>query len=141
MTDIIVNQLSKITGTTVHYKGKDHFIERFKKISTGKIVVYTHIETFNFHDHEIEQFISELSEPKIPVTQNNKLEKQTSKGVIGYSPSAENVEIKATLMEMLAKVKANPENIPTAKAVCSIVKTMVDVQKTELEMIKIAQKL
>lgn len=141
MTDIQNNRLSMLVGKTVTYKGKEHFIQRYKSISTGKICVFTHLETLNFFPSEIEAFLENVSEPKEKDFRSMQLVSPVSLALSSYQPSAENVELKASLMEMLAKVKTNPEVIPQAKAVIDIANAVVNIQKTELEMIKLTNKM
>lgn len=132
--------LNKIVGLSKNYKGQDYYFERFKEISTGKICIYTHLTPLHFYETEIEEFLNSLTDPVSKDFRDKALVSQNTRMLQGYSPSAENIEIKAALMETLAKVKTNPVHIPEAKAVCEIVNTMVNVQKTELEMIKIINK-
>jgi len=141
MTDLINHALNKVVGTSKNYEGHDIYIERFKEISTGKICIYTHRSTLHFLESEIEEkFLNQLNEPKSPDFRDKALVNQNTKALAGYTPSAENVELKASLMEMLAKVKGNPVAIPQAKAVCEIAGVMIDLQKNELEMIKMVNK-
>lgn len=141
MTDIVNNRLSMLVGKTVTFKGKEHFIERYKSISTGKICVFTHLETLTFLDSEVELFLNEVSDPKDKDFRTTALVSPVSNMLSRYQPSAENVELKASLMEMLAQVKKSPEKIEQAKSVVSIANTMVNIQKTEIEIIKLANKL
>ncbi|TDO68765.1 hypothetical protein EV143_12027 [Flavobacterium chryseum] len=136
MKDIINIELNKIIGNSFNYKGDDLYFERFKEISTGKICVFTHKSTLHFYESEIEVFLQELTECKVENFRDKALVAENTKALAGYTPSAENVEMKATLMEMLAKVKQNPSAIPQAKSACDIVNTMINIQKTELDMIK-----
>lgn len=138
MTDLVNNRLSMLVGKSIHYKGKDHFIERYKNISSGKICVFTHLETLTFLDSEVETFLDEITDPKDKDFRTKELVSPVSKQLQGFAPSAENIEMKATLMEMLSKVKANANAIPQAQAACQIVNTMVTIQKAEIELIKIA---
>lgn len=137
MTDLINTRLQKIVGTSIHYKGKDHFIERYKTISSNKICVFTHLETLTFFESEIEAFLDIITDPKDKDFRTKELVSPISKQLSGYTPSAENVEMKATLMEMMARVKANPVAIPQAREICGIVNTMVKIQKSEIDLIKL----
>ncbi|RUT68664.1 hypothetical protein D0817_20095 [Flavobacterium cupreum] len=136
MKDKINIELNKIIGKSFNYNGEDLYFERFKEISTGKICVFTHKSTLHFYESEIEGFLKNLTDCKVENFREKALVSQNTKALSGYTPSAENVEMKATLMEMLAKVKSNPNAIPQAKATCDIVNTMINIQKTELDMIK-----
>jgi len=139
MTDLINNRLSMIVGKSINYKGKDHFIQRYKSIYTGKICVFTHLETLTFFESEVEAFLDEITDPKDKDFRTKELISPVSKQLQGFVPTAENIEMKATLMEMLAKVKANSNAIPQAQAACQIVNTMVSIQKAEIELIKLSQ--
>ena len=140
MTDFINNRLTKIVGTSVNYKGKDHFIERYKSISTNRICVFTHVETLTFFESEIETFLDSITEPKDKDFRTKELVSPVSKQLAGFVPSAENIEMKASLMEMMARVKADANAIPQAREVCSIVNAMAKIQKYEIEIIKLTVK-
>lgn len=127
--------LNNLITKTVKYKNESLIIDRFKEISTGRVVVFTHLKTLTFTYEELESFLNEIEETK-PIDKQLIASGQTSKMLSGYTPSAENLEIKSSLMEMLHRVKKNPDEIPTARAVCQIADTLVNIQKSELEAIK-----
>ncbi len=139
MKDTTNIALNKIVGTSVRYREEDLYIERFKEISTGKICIFTHIRVLHINEDEVEDFLSSLTEPVSKNFRDKAIVASNTKALNGFTPSAENVEMKATLMEMLSKVKANPTAIPQAREACNIVNTMVNLQKTEIEMIKMVQ--
>lgn len=142
MKDSINRDLNKLVGTSKRYDGKDIYIESFKKLSSGKICVLTHTGTFPFLESEIyEKFIDQLEEVKVPDFKDRAVVSQNTRALAGFTPSAENIELKASLMEMLAKVKGNPNAIPQAKSVCEIAGTMINIQKNEMEMIRMVNKL
>ena len=136
MKDTINIAINKIIGQSLHYNGSDYYFERFKEISTGKICIYTHRGILHFEEHEIEGFLASLTEPKSKDFRDKDIVSINTRNLQGYTPSAENIELKATLMEMLTKVKNNPAAIPQAREVCAIANAMVNIQKTELEMLK-----
>lgn len=136
MRDNTIINLNKINGKSVHYKGEDLVIEGFKEISTGKIIIHTHKRVLTFMENEIDDFLDQITEPKQKDFREKDLVHQNTKMLQGFTPSAENVELKASLMEMLSKVKTNPTHIEQAMAVCKIADTMVNIQKTELNMIQ-----
>lgn len=47
----------------------------------------------------------------------------------------------ATPMDMLKKVSTSPNAIPQAKAVCDIANTMVNIQKNEIQLIQMVNKI
>ncbi|MDI6033029.1 hypothetical protein QLS91_08075 [Flavobacterium sp. LB2P84] len=61
--------------------------------------------------------------------------------VSNYRPNKENIIIKDALMDMLKKVSQSQHAIPQAKAVCDIANTMVNIQKNEIQLIQMANKL
>ncbi len=140
MKDTINIEINKLLGKSYNYKNEDLYFESFKEITTGKICITTHKKTLTFFESEIPEFLEELKECKSLDFRDKALVSQNTRALAGYTPSAENVEMKATLMEMLSKVKSNPEAIPQAKAACEIVNTIVNVQKTELDMIRMVNK-
>lgn len=80
--------------------------------------------------------MNSLTEPKSKDFRDKELIANNTRNLQGYTPSAENIELKATLMEMLTKVKNSPEAIPQAREICAIANSMVNIQKTEIEMLK-----
>lgn len=140
MKNTTANILDKIIEKSFNYKNEDLFFESYKGLSSGKICIITHLKTFNFLESEIPAFIEELKEINNPDFRENAIVSQNTKALAGYTPSAENVDMKATLMHLLAKVKVDPAAIPQAKAACEIVNSIVNVQKTELDMIKMITK-
>lgn len=140
MKETTTVRLNTIVGKSFNYKNEDLFFENFKELSSGKICIITHLKTFNFLESEIPMFLDELKEIKNPEFRENAIVSQNTKALAGYTPSAENADMKATLMHLLAKVKVDPAAIPQAKAACEIVNSIVNVQKTELDMIKMITK-
>ncbi len=136
MKDSINIALNKIVGLSKNYNGEDYYFERFKEISSGRICIFTHKTPLHFSELEIPEFLESLTDPISKDFKDKALMHQNTKALNGYTPSAENVELKSTLMEMLAKVKGTPAAIPQAKAVCEIANTMINIQKTELEMVR-----
>lgn len=61
--------------------------------------------------------------------------------VSNYQPTKENVKVKEALMNMLDKVSTNTAFIPQAKAVCDIANTMVNIQKNEIQLIQMVNRV
>lgn len=68
-------------------------------------------------------------------------EESNDVAVSNYRPTKENTIVKEALMDMLKKVSSSPHAIPQAKAVCDIANTMVNIQKNEIQLIQMANKL
>ena len=131
-------QLDSFIGATVHYEKQNIKIEKYKEVA-GNICVVTNVRTFQFYPEEIQsKFLDKISDAKeegsfIPPTE---IEKKTFVAL-----PEENTTVKNTILEMLEKIKKDPSSIDQAKAIFLGVNTLVNVQKTEIEMIKLQKDL
>lgn len=131
-------QLDSFIGATVHYEKQNIKIEKYKEVA-GNICVVTNIRTFQFYPEEIQsKFLDKISDAKeegsfIPPTE---IEKKSFVAL-----PEENITVKNTILEMLEKIKKDPSSIDQAKAIFLGVNTLVNVQKTEIEMIKLQKDL
>lgn len=137
-----IAELDAIIGKDFNYKGKNITIEKYKRVG-GNVVVFAP-GPLNFFESEIPFFIEMLQptadKPNQLATQNARPKTQGPL-MINYEPSAENAEIKLTLMETLRKVKADPSYIPQAKAVTEVVRSLVDIQKNEIQFLNVMNKM
>ena len=131
-------QLDSFIGATVHYEKQNIKIEKYKEVA-GNICVVTNVRTFQFYPEEIQsKFLDKISDAKeegsfIPPTE---IEKKSFVAL-----PEENTTVKNTILEMLEKIKKDPSSIEQAKAIFLGVNTLVNVQKTEIEMIKLQKDL
>ena len=131
-------QLDALVNSTVHYEKQNIIIKKYKEIA-GNICVVTDARTFQFYPEEIQsKFIDKISDAKEegsfdPPTE---IEKKTFVAL-----PEENTTIKQTLLDTLKKVKEDPSFLLQAKAICEITNTMVNVQKMEIELIKLQKDL
>lgn len=131
-------QLDSFIGATVHYEKQNIKIEKYKEVA-GNICVVTNVRTFQFYPEEIQsKFLDKISDAKeegsfIPPTA---IEKKSFVAL-----PEENITVKNTILEMLEKIKKDPSSIEQAKAIFLGVNTLVNVQKTEIEMIKLQKDL
>ena len=131
-------QLDSFIGATVHYEKQNIKIEKYKEVA-GNICVVTNVRTFQFYPEEIQsKFLDKISDAKeegsfIPPTE---IEKKSFVAL-----PEENRTVKNTILEMLEKIKKDPSSIDQAKAIFLGVNTLVNVQKTEIEMIKLQKDL
>lgn len=134
-----IPELDALVGNTYQYKGKNITIERYKKVGYTNTVIFAP-GPINLLDGEVSEFIEnlgELIEKKsfVPAPQPKK---ETQ--VVSFESTPENKAIKATLMETLEKVKADPSYIPQAKAISDVVKNLVDIQKNEIQFLNVMKK-
>ncbi len=142
MTTLQKTKLDELVGKTIFYQGKVYLFERYKQLSTGNIVVYTDKQTFNFLPSEIDDLIESIglwSENRAnwtPAPTNSKTE------VVVQLPQ-ENQPLKNTLLDILKDIKENPtpENLKKAESICNISNTIINIQKTEIQMFKMQQKM
>lgn len=142
-----------------------HLVEKYLDELSGEIpVTFSPVDTSRLIDDDekpIKYKFQEITPEQLKINdemENQKIVEQTqnketqlattSEGsepssieVSNYKPTAENAIVKETLMDMLKKVSTNPGMIPQAKAVCDIANTMVNIQKNEIQMIQMVNKI
>jgi hypothetical protein len=140
MTPELKQKLNLIVDKTFNYKGKNITIEKYKVLDNGmNVVIFADGRPMNFLINEINIFLEELYNPV--VKEEKKLQVSVpEKGLITFEPTKENATIKATLMDILQKVKEDPTYIPQANSICDVVSQMVAIQKNEIQIINIANK-
>lgn len=139
MTEYLKENLDQLIGKTKVYLGKTIKISKYKTVNET-IVVFTDARTYTFTHMEIDDFFKQLKDVEDKKPKNKSLPQtiNTSDIVInGYQPSAENKEIKSSLMEVLKAIKTNPDEqtLKKARAVCDVANTMVNIQKAEIQLI------
>jgi hypothetical protein len=128
MDNSIKNQLEVLVGKSVRLNSNTYLIKNYKEVA-GNICIITDSRTFQFYPNEIqENFLDLLDDPD---------KESIQKPLTLPSVSQENVTIKSTLLATMLKLKEDPTYIAQAKGICEVVNTMVNVQKTEMEMIKL----
>ena len=138
MTEELKNRIESIINKSFNYKGKNVIINKYKHVS-GTIVLFIDNSPKNFLISEMDQFFENLHPP---------LDKNIGPGEIAvpnaslsvFNPTKENETVKMTLLETLKKVKESADYIPQANAVCNVVNQIVNVQKTEIQMLQILSK-
>lgn len=138
MDDFTKNQLDALIGETIHYEKQNITIKRYKEVA-GCICIVTDVRTLQFYPEELqEKFIDKINDEKAKDTFNppSPVKKQFLVAV-----PDENVTIKDSLLDALKKVKEDPGYLAQAKSICEITNALVNVQKTEIEMIKLSNEL
>jgi len=120
--------------TTLFLDNDEKPKRQFKEITPEQLTRNEQME-----NKKIAEESAEKEENKVATTPATTDSSEIS--VTNYQPTKENVIVKETLMDMLKKVSANPSAIPQAKAVCDIANTMVNIQKNEIQLIQMANKL
>ena len=131
-------QLDSFIGATVHYEKQNIKIEKYKEVA-GNICIVTNVRTFQFYPGEIqEKFLDKISDAKEEGSfiSPTEIEKKSFVAL-----PEENTTVKNTILEMIEKIKKDPSSIDQAKAIFLGVNTLVNVQKTEIEMIKLQKDL
>lgn len=154
MTDKLEQQLLNIRGEYIKYDTKTYGVINFKKM-TGSIVIYTDKRTFNFLNSEIDDFLEniEVIETKQPFKANiaasafnidSSTEKlptiKENKSLALYQQTDAQKQIQSSLLDMLKKVQENPKIIPQAKAVCEIANAMVNMEKTQIQLLRLSKR-
>lgn len=130
MDNSIREKLEQLVNKEVAYEGTIHKISKYKEIG-GNICVVTDKRTFQFYPNEIQkEFLDRIF-------QHN----TSADLVVKNEPPAivvpeENKTIKELLMEAIKKVNEDPNFIKQAKSICDIANTMVNIQKAELDILR-----
>ncbi|WP_336689408.1 MULTISPECIES: hypothetical protein [unclassified Chryseobacterium] len=131
-------QLDSLMGKKIHYNKQNIKIQKYKEVG-GCICIVTDVRTLQFFPEEIkEKFLDVISDEKQEGTFSppSTIEKQSF-----IALPEENTTVKESLLEALKKVKADPSYIAQAKSVCQIADALVNIQKTEIDLIKLHKDL
>ena len=141
--------LDALIGKTIKYENKEYTVKSHKKAPNHlTTLVFTDRRTFNFDEGQLKDFLLELTvldqskemfipDPSKIQTKNPEPEKIDLQI---YEPTSTQKEIQTSLVDMLKLVKSDPKHIPQAKAVCEIANTMVNMEKAQIELMKLARK-
>jgi len=144
MTDLQHNTLRKFIGVIKSSNGKNITINKIVP-QDGFVVLHCTGGNRNLNDDEIDGFIAGLGEPlteseiRALATQNN-APAAPENFLQGYTPTAENVEVKSILMDTLRGIKSGEIPVAQGKAVFDGVHALVAVQKQEIDMIRLMNK-
>ena len=142
-------QLESLIGKTIKYENKEHVIQSHKKAPNQlTILVFTDRRTFNLDKEQLQDFLTELTvvdkSKEVFIPDASKIETKTSESkkinLQIYEPTDVQKEVQNSLVDMLKLVKDDPKNIPQAKAVCEIANTMVNMEKAQIELMKLARR-
>ena len=136
MNEDIKTRLEATVGKQFSYKGENIRIDRYKFVNFANTVIFTDRRPMNFLNSEVQDFLDDLCEPVAKEMTPTQVALPKNELSV-FEPTKENEVVKATLLETLAKVKDDPAYIPQAEAVCGVVSQIVNVQKTEIQMLKI----
>jgi hypothetical protein len=154
-----------IRTTNSSYSLELHLVDKFLEELSGEIPAnFSPIDTTGLIDEDekpIKYKLPEITQEQLKKNEqmeSNKIAEQSQEKenqlyttsdpnessnieVLNYKPTKENVQVKEALMDMLKKVSASPNTIPQAKAVCDIANTMVNIQKNEIQMIQMVNRI
>lgn len=136
MDQKIKDKLDALVGTTVKFAGDNYHVQKWKIIG-GNYCVVTDKRTLQFYPDEVQRkFLNVIASPDQVAPKQEQV--YTSNQLV--IPS-ENSTIKESLLEVLKRVKDDPGYIDQAKGVCNVVNTLVSIQKVEIEMHKLNERM
>lgn len=142
MTEDVYSRLDQLVGKEKLYQGTKITIVSFKEVNQT-IVVKTNSRTLVFTQIEIDDFFKDLKDvsevqESLPSTVENQ---SMNVSVNGYQPSAENQTLKASLLNVLEDLKTRSDEtiIRKSRAICDVANTMVNIQKTEIQLINVVK--
>ncbi|PPL04924.1 hypothetical protein [Parapedobacter indicus] len=124
--------MTGMRGKIYRYKNERHHVLRFAithvvKITTDRADITILMEDF---DQVIQTFDEVKEMEALQVTNATGLQHQT---VINSS----GLELKNTLLDTISRLKRDKDFVPQASAINDAVKTIIDLAKVEVEMIKV----
>lgn len=119
-----MENLKKLIGKTYLFRGNQIRVENYS-VQNGSVTLVTDKGFIDKKESEIDGFIAELQ----PVSYAPVVQTQIDSSVIG--------NLKDILMDNIAKVKADANFIPQSEEINKNVKSIIDLAKTEIEMVKI----
>lgn len=126
----IKEHLEQLIDKEIIYQGTTHRISKYKEIG-GNICVVTDKRTFQFYPNEIQkEFLDKIFQHN---TSTDLVVKNKLPAIV---VPEENKTIKEMLMEAIKKVDENPDYIKQARSICDIANTMVNIQKAELDFVR-----
>ncbi len=141
MTTQQFNALTSLKGER-KFENKIYDFTHFKELTNGiNVVVYSKNRVFTLLHSEIDQFINSLEDvPEKPKTEMVKSVKTEVNTIV--MPS-ENIELKQILIDTLRSLKETPtkEVIGRAAAVVNVVNSMINLQKTEIQIYNIQKRI
>lgn len=143
-------QLQALVGNTIIFKGA-----KFKLISVKPVqknhILKTDKKTIVLNEFELIDFLKEAqivtktakSPFQLPSDDrhNMPMHRQDPIQLSIYEPTPAQKKVQDALLIMLDKVQEDKEHITQAKAVCDIANTMVNVERSQIELIKLSQNL
>lgn len=137
MNDVIKNGLDAIcsTGKVIKWQGNLYEPQKWKNVN-GKIVIVANPKSIQLdfstvHDFVEEIEVKEISDKIVVKNPSNKL--LDSFGPVDYDT------LNSGLMSAFKKVEDDAEFIPKAKQMCDIVNSVTKLQKTKIELLKLAR--
>ena len=117
-----------MVGNEYMYMAKNHNVLSYQ-IDKEIVTIVTDVKWYKFPKFKV---LSELRD-FLPVENNGKQLSVITPQIDGSVFS----QLKKDLLDSIKKVKENAEYIPQASAINKNVKTLIDMAKTEIEMVKV----
>ncbi|WP_394749498.1 hypothetical protein [Spongiimicrobium salis] len=145
-------KVEELIGKFVKYEGLVYKVIKTKDLS-GKKVISTDRRTFVLDDIELKDFIEGLEvvdDPKVKKAFVPALEPQPNKPIVPQKVATPEMlvndpmpyrKIEDSLLSMLEKVEEDPNYIPRAKSVCDIANTLVNVERTKMQLLKLSREV
>jgi hypothetical protein len=127
----ILEKLKIMKGNSFYYQDKKIHIKDYQ-ISLNELFLITDNSTIRIPLEEGKKWVNEMQIENMPALANNQIpaiQMQISNTVL--------FDCKNILMESIEKVRKNKDYIPQSDEINKNVKSIIDLAKTEIEMIKV----
>lgn len=155
MDNSVKQQLEALNGKTFQLGSWDIINKKYFNVTHSKIggsntLIFTKERTFNLLNSEVKEFLSSIEiadkmVAELKPIKHNKRKKETLPAekvdLNIFQPSETQKKTQDALTTMLDKVlKGDANAIPQAKAVCDIANTMVNMEKSQIQLMQLATK-
>lgn len=136
-------------GTWNSINNKKYILKSYKK-SISTMILYTNLQTFNVLHSELPKFLKKIKISNEPIkkfipkkeTIMSNLPSNTEKvNLTIFEPTEIQKKTQQALSDMLDKVMSGEEGaIEKAKSVCDITNAMVNMEKSQIQLLQLATK-
>ena len=128
----MLNRLVSIKGRSFMYRADTIHVVDYRP-EGGKVTIVTDKKWFDFSYEKIEGFLNEL----LPVEQDAENERGMLMVRQAKTTTSSINELRTVLMNSIEQVQKSKDYIPQAQEINSNVKSIIDIAKTEIEVLKI----
>ena len=132
--------LENLENNKYNYRGKSFTVKSFKEVNST-IVIKTDVRTLTFLESEIPQFLNELTDYIEPKPMIFSKENTLPEIPFNYQKTATHQKLEESLKTMIDKVMNDKDAIPQATAICNISNSLVNLEKQQLNFLRMTKQI